>query len=340
MLADKPEVAIVVGVVDRDGETMFFGGQTDGPRVLDGDTVFEIGSITKVLTTAVLAKMVRRGQVHLDDPVRQYLPPEVKVPSRNGKEITLVQLATHTSGLPIAPTDLRWHVLLRPSDWENPYAHYGPDKVYAFLAGCELTRDPGQAYEYSNLGMGLLGMALTRAAHAPSYEQLVRQEIADVLNMPDTRIALDPAQRARFAEGHDDDGDPVPAWDFAALEGFGALRSTVHDLLHFLAANVGLLPAALDAALADCQEPRADTPDEHVRVGLGWHILQLPGGGEPVVCHSGETGGYRAFLGFRKAAAIGVVVLNNSDQFGSAVDRLGLAVLDRMTVTQPDAASR
>src|SRR5262249_1123983 len=109
----------------------------------------------------------------------------------------------------------------------------------------------------------------------------------------------------RFAQGHDDDGEPTSAWDFQTMEGFGALRSTGNDLLRFLSANLGLTRTKLQAALEDCHKARLDTPDNQVRVGLGWHVLNLPGAGEPVICHSGETGGARAFLGFRKASGVG-----------------------------------
>src|SRR5262249_8496352 len=120
-------------------------------------------------------------------------------------------------------------------------------------------------------------------------------------------------------------------WDFETLEGLGALRSTANDLLRFLSANLGLTRTKLQAALEDCHKPRRDTQDKQVRVGLGWHILNLPGASEPVICHSGETGGARAFLGFRKASGVGVVVLSNSAQLADKIDRLGLTVLRKLS---------
>jgi CubicO group peptidase (beta-lactamase class C family) len=171
---------------------------------------------------------------------KDHLPPEANIPRRNGKEITLLHLATHTSRLPLAPTDIRWHVLLRPDDWHNPYAHYGIKQLYAFLAKHRLSRDPGDSYEYSNVGMGLLGMALTHRAKVRNYDELIRRRIADPLGLKDTRVTLSAGQRARFAQGHDDDGGPTSAWDFETMEGFAALRSTANDLARFLAANFGL----------------------------------------------------------------------------------------------------
>jgi CubicO group peptidase (beta-lactamase class C family) len=332
LLKGKKGVGIVVAVIDRHEQRVFGYGSVavKKGRAPDGDTVFEIGSITKVFTTLVLAQMVQDGEVKLDDPVQKYLPPEAKVPQRNAKEIALLHLATHTSGLPIAPADLRWHVLMRPRDWDNPYAHYGTKELYAFLARYRLPRDPGASYEYSNLGLGLLGMALTHRARAQNYDGLISRRVGQALGMKDTRITLSESQRARFVQGHDDDGEPTSAWDFKSMEGFGALRSTANDLLRFLSANLGLKRTKLQAALADCHKSRQDTSDKQVRVGLGWHLLTLPLTSEPVICHSGETGGARAFLGFRKASGVGVVVLSNSAQFSNKIDRLGLIVLNKL----------
>jgi CubicO group peptidase (beta-lactamase class C family) len=329
----KKDVGIVVGVIDRHGQRVFGYGSVavNGGKAPNGDTVFEIGSITKVFTTLVLAQMVRDGQLKLDDPVKDYLPREAQVPKRDDKEITLRHLATHTSGLPIAPTDICWHVLLRPADWDNPYAHYGTKQLYAYLAKCRLLSEPGARYEYSNLGMGLLGIALTCKDKATDYDELIRRRVADPLSMKDTRVTLSQGQRARFAQGHDDDGEPTAPWDFETMEGFGALRSTANDLLRFLAANLGLTRTKPQAALEDCHKARVDTPDNQVRVGLGWHVLKLPEASEPIVCHSGETGGARAFLGFCKESKVGVVVLSNSAQLGGKIDSVGLSVLGTLT---------
>jgi len=332
LLKGKKGVGIVVAVIDRHGQRIFgYGGiAVNGDRAPDGDTVFEIGSITKVFTTAVLAQMARDGELKLDDPVKDHLPPEANVPRHNGKDITLLHLATHTSGLPLAPTDIRAHVLFRPADWHNPYAHYGTKQLYAFLAKYRLNHDPGDSYEYSNVGLGLLGMALTQRAMVRNYDELIRRQVSEPLDLQDTGIALSAGQRARFAQGHDDDGEPTSAWDFESMEGFAALRSTANDLLRFLSANLGFKPTKLQAALEDCQQARRDTPDKQVRIGLGWHILKLPGAAEPVICHSGETEGARAFLGFRKASGVAVVVLSNSAQFGNKIDSVGLTVLGKL----------
>ena len=153
-------VGIVVGVIGPEGRRVIAYGQLEksDPRPLSGDTVFEIGSMTKVFTSLLLAGMVQRGEVALDDPVAKYLPAKVKMPERNGRQITLVDLSTHTSGLPRLPTNMK------PADPNNPYADYTVEQLYQFLSRYQLTRDIGSQYEYSNLGGGLLGHVLALRA--------------------------------------------------------------------------------------------------------------------------------------------------------------------------------
>src|SRR5262249_20556032 len=149
----------------------------DNDRHPDEDTIFEIGSITKVFTGLLLAEMVERGLVKLDDPIQKYLP--VPVP----QEITLLHLATHTSGLPCDPPG--W----KPRNNNNPFADYGTKELYAFLSSWRLEREIGTRYSYSNLGMGLLGHLLSLRVNM-SFEDLVTRRICDPLGMDDTRIHL------------------------------------------------------------------------------------------------------------------------------------------------------
>jgi len=126
---------------------------------MDGNTIFEVGSVTKVFTSLLLADMAQRGQVALTDPVaKSTCLLGLKMPERNGRQISLEDLATHTSGLPRLPSNLS------PKDAANPYADYSIEQLYQFLSGYQLTRDIGPQYEYSNLGGGLLGHVLARRA--------------------------------------------------------------------------------------------------------------------------------------------------------------------------------
>ncbi len=221
-------LALVVGVIDAKGRRVVSYGSLakDDKRPLNGDTIFEIGSMTKVFTSLVLMDMVQKGEVALTDSVAKYLPSSVKVPERNNKKITLQDLSTQSSGLPRMPTNFA------PNDPLNPYADYTPEQLYQFLSGYQLTRDIGAQYEYSNLGVGLLGHALTRRAGVDD-ESMVRSRILDPLEMNHTRVTLTPEMKARLALGHAG-LTVVPNWDIATLEGAEAPRSGANDMLTFL----------------------------------------------------------------------------------------------------------
>ncbi len=310
---------IVVGLVAGRGRRVVGHGRlaADDPRKPDGDTVFEIGSITKVFTAILLADMVERGEVRLDAPVRELLGHDARLPSRDGVEITPLHLATHGSGLPRMPDNFD------PADIENPYADYTGADLMAFLASHELTRPVGGSVEYSNVGAGLLGHALAARAGA-DYETMVTRRVLDPLGMTDTLIALTPAARRRLATGHDLSQEPTPNWDIPALAGAGALRSTVNDLLAFIEANLGLRESGLDAALRATHESRRPFEPPSLDIGLGWLIRTEHG--REIHWHNGGTGGYRSFIGFDGAAGVGVVVLANAAR---DVDDLGFHLLDR-----------
>ena len=306
---ERSGIGIVVGVVDAEGRRVVAQGALakGDPRSLDGATVFEIGSITKVFTCLALADMVERGEVKLDDPAAKHLPAGVTVPERGGKQITLIDLATHTSGLPRWPDDMAPGEL-SPKDWSNPYADYTAEQLHAFLAGHRLRRDIGAGHAYSNLGMGLLARALAHRAGL-DFETLVRQRITGPLGMADTAMALTPDQQARFAIGHDHARRSVAAWEMPTFAGAGALRSTADDMLTFLAAELGFIDTPLHAAMTDQLEPRRQSDAGYVQA-LGWRIDPEPDG--EIVWHGGATGGVRCFALFDVRRRAGVVMLTNS----------------------------
>ena len=318
--AQRQGVGIVVGVIGSEGRRVVAYGHLEkgDPRALNGDTVFEIGSATKVFTSLLLAEMVERGEVALDDPVSKYLPSGVKMPERNGRSITLIDLATHTSGLPPIPTNMTW------KDPGNPYADYSVELLYQFLSTYQLTRDIGSQYAYSNLGGGLLGHVLARRA-GMDYETLVRSRICDPLGMNSTRITLSPEMKARLAVGHNQGLESVENWDLPTLAGAGALRSTANDMLTFLAANLGYVKSPLAPAMAAMLKVRRPTGQPGLEVALGWHIWTT--NGKEIVWHNGGTGGYRSFIGFDPKARIGVVALSNTFT-AVGVDDIGRHLLD------------
>jgi CubicO group peptidase (beta-lactamase class C family) len=313
LVATDTAPALVVAMVD-DGRTAITGyGKLADGRAPDARTVFEIGSVTKTFTALLLAQQLQQGKATLDTPVADWLP-GWKLPSRDGKPITLGLLAGHYSGLPVQAPDLAG---------SDPYADYDAKRLRAFLAGYALPRDPGAKYEYSNLGFGLLGYALSTHAGL-RYGALLKRDVLQPLGMDDTAVETTPAMRARLAPGHDQAGKPQGRWHFRdAQAGCGALLSDGRDMLAYLEANMGQTRTPLAAAMKLAHSPRLDVPMG--RVGLAWISTPTPDG--TVVWHNGATGGYSSFVGFTADGRHGVVLLANSRAAASALTRLGMAAL-------------
>ncbi|MGH8274279.1 MAG: serine hydrolase [Gammaproteobacteria bacterium] len=355
---------LVIGVVNG-GKSRLYGFNAAGDPTPNADTVFEIGSVTKTFTGLLLAEAVKAGAVALDEPVAKLLP-KFKIPSRNGKLVTLGNLADQHSGLPRLPGNLA------PADPNNPYAGYDAKRLKTFLAGYKLPRDPGSAYEYSNLGFGLLGYALAQHAGV-SYAGLVKKEILDPLHLGLCGVSLDKLLREHLAAGHDESGKKTENWDLAVLAGAGGLKCSAADMMRYLKANMVaasgsknvvsstsaassssrgaasagsaqasasvLRPArsklglstesSLASAMRLAHRPRADGPGKN-RAGLGW--MTLVTNDATIVWHNGMTGGYASFIGFSADGKRGVFVLTNIQQ---SVDDLGFATLLKSASLEP-----
>jgi CubicO group peptidase (beta-lactamase class C family) len=323
----KQAAGIVVGIIEPNGRRVVAYGNLAkaDPRTVDGDTIFEIGSISKVFTSLLLADMVNRKEVTLDDPAAKYLPETVKMPERSGKSITLLDLSTHSSGLPRLPSNLK------PKDPRNPYADYSVDDLYQFLSGYALARDPGSEFEYSNLGGGLLGHVLACRA-GTDYESLIRSRITRPLSMPDTGITLSSSMKQRMATGHNAMLAPAPNWDLPSLAGAGWLRSSANDMLTFLEAFLGYKESPLAPAMKAMLEVRR--PVGQTKIGLGWLIYSTDG--REIAWHNGGTGGFRSFVGYDPKEHIGVVVLSNAST-PSGVDDIGLHLLNpKLPLANPE----
>jgi len=309
--AESPGVAIVVARVSRDGRIAFeeAGTLADG-HPANEHTLFEIGSVTKTFTATILASMVLDGSVRLTDPVQKYLPPTVHVPVRSGKAITLLDLADQHSGLPRMPDN--WH----PRDEEDPYVDYGVPQLYAYLNNASLARDPGAEFEYSNIGLGLLGTALANRA-GTTYADLLRKRVLDPLGMYETTIALSSAERARFATGHTLDGDIAKPWNFAAFAGAGGIRSTAADMAKYVRCGLGQGPLAPACTFA--QTPRSSFSGNHI--GLVWWTGNLT----HITHHGGDTRGYHASVALAADRTRGIAVLTNG---GTSVDDVAMHFVD------------
>jgi CubicO group peptidase (beta-lactamase class C family) len=318
-------MGLVIGCL-TDGEQRVAGYgrlRIDTQDSPDGGTIFEIGSVTKVFTGLLLADLAEQGMVGLDDPLANYLPASARIPTSGGRQITLGDLASHAGGLPRDPKGTlgRW---LRNRN--NPYAELSVEQLYAGLARTKLRRRPGQRVKYSNLGAGLLGQALARAA-GQSYEELVRQRICLPLGMPDTLMTATGEQAARLATGHTRRGRPTAPFQLPALAGAGALRSTAIDMLCLLRVNLDPAHSPLASQLDRTQRPRLGA-GKRIGVGLGWLLAQPPGAVGPVLWHNGGTSGFRSFVALARETNSAVVVLSNTAR---SVDRLGQRLLKALS---------
>jgi D-alanyl-D-alanine-carboxypeptidase/D-alanyl-D-alanine-endopeptidase len=315
---EKRSAGIVIGMLDSNGHSrvVAFGDPGAGHAALDGNTVFEIGSISKVFTATVLAELVQEGKLSLSDPAQKFLPPAVRMPTHNGKEITLGNLAEQNSGLPRMPTNFT------PTDPRNPYANYTVEQMYDFLSHYELTRDPGAQFEYSNLGVGLLGHLLSLAT-GETYAELEHERVWKALGMSHTAIELTPEMKAHMAVGHDEQGNVTENWDIPTLAGAGAIRSTTEDMLKFADANLHPERGPLERAMAFAQRVRAPTDVPLVSIGLNW--LTMYADDDTIVWHNGGTGGFRTFIALEPSRRRAVVVMTNSA--GEGADDIGMHLL-------------
>ncbi len=324
--------AIVVGISSPQGRRIVSYGtlSVQDRRKVDGATVFEIASLTKVFTALVLADMVTRKQVALDAPVSTCLPAGMKLPTHGGNQITFLDLATHTSGLPLRPPNLSSQTAL------NKYAGYTTEQLYRGLTAFELPRDPGSAFEYSNWGFGLLGHALAHCA-GKSYAMLLAERVTGPLGMRSTMFVPNSAVRSELAAAYDGKLQPVPNESTGALDAAGGLYSTVDDMLAFIELFLGRGPQPLVAAAATMLEPRRPGDFAGVRMGLGWRVE--PSGDDPnsapIYWSSGRADGYRSFMAFNLQERLAVVGLTNGAT-NAGVDDIGRHVLDpHFTVSRP-----
>lgn len=302
----------VLGVLEADGSTRIvaYGDSGIEGHSLGPSSVFEIGSLTKTFTATLLADMVLRGEVALEDPVARFLPEEVDVPAMGERQITLLDLATHTSGLPNETDNYT------PVDPQNPWAHYDLETLYTFLASYELEREPGARYLYTNIGYGLLGHALARAAGL-AFPELVKERILDPLGMEMTGYALEGDVAEAMVAGHAD-GAVVPFWfGTEAIHGAGGLRSNTRDMLKFLTANAHHSATPLGPAMQMAQEIRVG--GNGADNGFSWRTLRVPGQ-RSIITHGGATGGFHADVAFDLTKGVGTVRLTNGPR--TAEDRL------------------
>jgi serine-type D-Ala-D-Ala carboxypeptidase/endopeptidase len=295
-------VGIVVGIVRPEGRTVVAQGRLSAAdsRTPDADTAFEIGSLTKVFTALLLADMVERREVQLGDAVAKHLP-TARIPERNGRKITFLDLATHTSGLPFMPP---------PGTGDAAEKPYTDERLYEFIANYELPRDIGIEWEYSNVGYWLLAQALAARA-GDDYATLLRERVIAPLKLRSTELEPSPAMKAKLAVGHNAALQPAQSWTtvplYAAMSPTGGLFSTASDLLQFLSVALGYDRSRLSTAMNAMLTTRRPAPPN--QQALGW--LASRSNNEQLIFHDGGTLGYASAVAWDPKQRVGVVVLSN-----------------------------
>jgi len=304
--ANENDVGIIVGVIGPQGRRIIsYGHHNAGDsRPLDGDTVFEIGSVTKVFTALLFADMVEKNEVALTDPVAKYLPTDFKVPERNGHSITLVDLATHTSGLPFMPENA-------PPLNDPAAVKYSAADLKRYVASYQMKRDIGSEWEYLNIGYWVLSEAVSSRA-GMDYETMVRQRVIAPLKLANTDFSLSTKMKTNVAVGHDATLQPAPAVSalpiYSIMPAAGGLYSTANDLLKFLAVAMGYERSPMTQAIETTVKKRRPTGGGNEQA-LGWTVIGK--GNDQSIYRDGGTYGFASSMAWDPKKRIGVVVLSN-----------------------------
>lgn len=292
------------------------------------DAGYEIGSITKTFTGLLLAQMVEQGAVTFETPVRELLPAGTVAKPALGREITLLDLSSHRSGLPRMPGNFH------PANRDNPYADYDANALYAFMTQQGVSMASDASFAYSNLGTGLLGQALANRA-GRRFEDLLQEQVICPLGMESTAMTLTPALKVRFAKGHNGEHQPAHEWDLDALAGAGGIRSTADDMLTYLQAQLhpDQVPPTAATTVAGRTLPAAIRASQVIRgeswpgaqIALNWFCADKG----TYFWHNGATGGFSAHASFHRRMDYAIVVLCNTAANGFT-DALGAHIAQRL----------
>ena len=307
-------VGVVAGLIRGDELAVKAFGSSGTARPLGPDSLMEIGSITKTFTGLLLAEMSLRGEVGLEDPVAGHVPFDLPA------DVTLLDLAMHTSGLPRSG-----RILIRQSfrNRREPFVAFTEDDLRATAAAARIRRARGTKMRYSNIGFGLLGNILSRVGGRP-YGDLLTDRISRPLGLVDTGAEVDEGRLERLARGHRRGGRPAPPFRIPALAGAGVLRSTAVDMLTYLRAHLSPERTPLAEALRLALGPHRTFKGGKVAVGLAW--LHVRRGDPTFVWHNGGTVGFGSFAALDPARDAGVVLLSNS-RYLLRSGRLGVGLL-------------
>ena len=302
---DHSIVGMSIAAIGKDGEKnlVTLGDISKKSSIQVNEyTEFRLGALTQIFTAAVLAYFVQEGRVSLDDPISKFVPKSTKLPTYKGKEITLGDLATHTSGLPDMPYTL------------SSRATFTVSQMYRFLSNYELTKAPGQSVEFSHLGYAVLATILTRISKS-SLTELFNQLIQNPLNLHDTTFYFSKEQKKRCAVGYNGEQGISQINSekiYSVFMGAGGLHSTDQNMLTWLSFHLGKEKTSLNSILPIMQHPYKALGKQ--KIGLGWNISSLEGVEGDLFYNLGKLYGFTAYMGIIPKTGVGVVVLINQSE--------------------------
>lgn len=324
-LEQKNAQALAIGIIHRGKINTFYYGETskgDSLSMPTENTLFELGSITKVFTASLLANLVENKIISLDDSITKFLPDSL-AQNNSLQKITFKDLANHTSGLPRLASNLDKTPKFNALD---PYAQYGRKELFAYLKDIKLEDAPGEKFEYSNTGFALLG-ELISIITKKTYSQYLSETITSPLGMSNTVEKVDPRTQ-KIAKVYDSKGQEVPVWQWQAYTGAGSLKSTIADMLKFAQTQFKMPESMLEQALALTRQFTYYLPPT-TDIGLAWHMNMT----NDVVqyWHNGGTGGSSSFLALVPDNKSAIIILSNSEL---SVDQIGAQIISKVIDTK------
>lgn len=316
--------SLAIAVIHKNKLNSFFYGETaKGNNTLpDGNTLYEIGSVTKTFTASLLADLVNKGTISLDDTITKFLPDSVAMNPALQK-ITFKTLANHTSGLPRLADNIDKNPKFNQAD---PYAVYDRKALFSFLKHVKPTREPEEEFEYSNIGYGLLGELISIISKKP-YMQLMKEQLLTPLEMTNTSDKIDPKNK-NIAKPYNKNGEEVAYWHFQALTSTGGLKSSLNDLLRYTIAQLTFPETDIQRAMHLTKQFTYFIPP-NTDIGLAWRMNMLDD--QIYFHHTGATGGFNAFVGFVPDEKAVVIMLANSEL---SVGELGKKLLEKVLTTK------
>lgn len=353
---------LVIGLHDNGKEKIYYYGETakGNNQLPDSNSIFELGGVTETFTSILFADMSLKGIIKMDEKLQDFLPVNVPAPvyqkiicqkaddaaqlrpmaehdnirinftpfvcfpdpSEKPQFIILCDLATHTTGLPQYPTNLK-------RIKNNPYANYTKENLYDFIKDYRFDKPIGYDYNHSEVGITLLGNALVEKTKT-EFDTLLTDRILTELKMTDTRIHLSEKQMQRLLSGHDKNGNLVAHWTYDVMAPSGGLHSSINDMMKFLAVNVSKQKDYYSNLMDYTHNPRLklDVKSTGTEIALGWKINSLDTDEKRLVWQDGITGGFSSYIGFIETNHTGVVILS---AVSKKVNSIGIEILKKLS---------